>query len=677
MQGSRPNFVLLLGLDLTRPVTDAAVEEAIVRFKTQLARDEKNPRRAAKAAENRRLLPELQQVMRDPALRERESAEARAALEKAADDALAEARFYAAKGYLTPREFDELATRYAPRGVTREALERVCAHIRIQEQPTPSDQEDALPPDQREALERWMADQNFPFRSLYDFLGLAPSSTREELLARIEQKERENLQAVDPTPELLAQRPLCALCRRIFEDEAGVRRYRSYYNGHPLPRLSHMICGQGAANGGFVSATMRQMFIQYAMQQEGLTGEEATDLVERVCRAEGFRVEYAAPAPKPSAPPPEAGPAPMPRPTPAPAPKPAPTPVPEPAPAPRPAPKPTPPVEFSEDDLPELPPLAFGQLPELPKLTFPCSTEEDYFVERMIDAIRRQSDEPQEVEKGLQHLRERYAGSPKVQMLLLSFEAGCGVNMEELYLSDRDITGCPSWQGAYAANPWNREFLLLAAAYSRRNAREKRVSTPAALAVTAGFAALFCLRILPDAAEWMKNINASFLYMVVYLWPVLLHSLSMGLCTRLNRRPGRAPGILRFAFCGGLWGFVAYHGFRAQQSLTVGWVVAFLAFLVFFGALAFCLAMPGIFVSGSSRIAVPKRSRMTALGGIALLCVLAILLKASVLLAVPALVVIAVLILAVIAGIMARSLLAIPCVIIVLGCISELLKLLR
>lgn len=66
-------------------------------------------------------------------------------------------------------------------------------------------------------------------------------------------------------------------------------------------------------------------------------------------------------------------------------------------------------------------------------------------------------------------------------MLLLSFEAGCGTNMEELYLSRTDITKCPSWQGAYAANPWNREFLLLAAAYSRCNARGKMLCIPTAL----------------------------------------------------------------------------------------------------------------------------------------------------------------------------------------------------
>ena len=677
MSESRPNFILLLGLEMSSPITDDAVEEAISRFKTQLTLDEKNPRRAADAAERRRLLTELQQVMRDPSLREREMAAAHTALKSAADDAFAEAQVYAAKGFLTPKEFEALADRYASRGISRQALEKLCSRIRIQEQPDAPVKEESISPDLREALERWLEEQNFPFYSLYDFLGIEPPCTQEVLLSRVEQKEREILRAVDPTQELLAQRPLCALCRRIFEDEDGVRRYNNYFNGHPLPRLSLMICRQGMTNGGFVSAAMRQSFIQYAMQQEKLTEEQAAYLVDRVCRAEGFRVELPAPTPAP-----QPSPAPAPTPAPVPTPPPAPKPVtpPEPKPAPDSAPPPPPAEEFNEDDLPEIPTLKFGQLPEMPKLTFPCSSESDYYIDRMIDAMQRQSDEPQEVKKGLRHLRENYSFSPKVQMLLLSFEAGCGTNMEELYLSGTDITKCPSWQGAYAANPWNREFLLLAAAYSRCNARGKMLCIPTALAVTAFYAALFWLRVLPRTEEWMKNINDSFLHMVAFLMPILPYSLSMGLCSRLDRQSGPLPNILRFVYCGGLWGFAAYHGFSSQTSFSFGWVVGFLAFLIFFAAFAFTFAWPGLFVSGKSLIAVPHRSQMMALIGIVLLSVLAFFLKESVLLAFPIPVLIAVLILSVVTGIMAFSvqfLLVLPYVILVIGCVSELVKILR
>ena len=86
MSENRPNCILLLGLEPRSDWTDEQVEDAIARFKMQLIRDEKNPRRAAKAAENRRLLPELQQVMRDPARRAEEAVAARAALQRAADD---------------------------------------------------------------------------------------------------------------------------------------------------------------------------------------------------------------------------------------------------------------------------------------------------------------------------------------------------------------------------------------------------------------------------------------------------------------------------------------------------------------------------------------------------------------------------------------------------------------
>ena len=80
-----------------------------------------------------------------------------------------------------------------------------------------------------------------------------------------------------------------------------------------------------------------------------------------------------------------------------------------------------------------------------------------------------------------------------------------------------------------------------------------------------------------------------------------------------------------------------------------------------------------------SLIAVPRRSQMMALIGIVLLSVLAFFLKESVLLAFPIPVLIAVLILSVVTGIMAFSvqfLLVLPYVILVIGCVSELVKIL-
>ena len=71
---------------------------------------------------------------------------------------------------------------------------------------------------------------------------------------------------------------------------------------------------------------------------------------------------------------------------------------------------------------------------------------------------------------------------------------------------------------------------------------------------------------------------------------------------------------------------------------------------------------------------------MMALIGIVLLSVLAFFLKGSVLLAFPTPVLIAVLILSVVTGIMAFSvqfLLVLPYVILVAGCVSELVKILR
>lgn len=167
--------------------------------------------------------------MRDPSLREREIAAAHTALKSVADDAFAEAQAYASKGFLTPKEFEALADRYASRAFRGRRWRSSAPASGSRSSRMLLSRMESISPDLREALERWLEEQNFPFYSLYDFLGVEPPCTQEVLLSRVEQKEREILCAVDPTQELLAQRPLCALCRRIFEDEDGVRRYNNLF----------------------------------------------------------------------------------------------------------------------------------------------------------------------------------------------------------------------------------------------------------------------------------------------------------------------------------------------------------------------------------------------------------------------------------------------------------------
>ena len=506
---------------------------------------------------------------------------------------------YTAKGFLTPKEFEDLVNRYAPRGVSREALQRLFSGTAIHPPQPFSPLQPAQPYPQREELERWLEEQNYPYLNLYEFLGVQPPATPEELLARVEQKDREILQAVAPTPELLAERTLCAICRRTFADAQTLAGYNLYFYGHPLPQISIMVCRQGYANGGHITSAMHQALIRSALQTYSgeINTEDAALCVQRVAEAEGFRLD-----PLPAAPA-------LPQPGPAP---PAPRPLAQPAPPPAPA------GEFREEDLPELLPLPFGRMPEMPPLVFPSYPAQDVQVDRVYEVMKLASQSETDHRENLEFLLQRFPQHPKVLLLQLSFEAGTGVRMEELYTSSLDITQCPSWQQAYAANPQNREFLLLAAAYSRRNAREKKLSAPVALAVTAGYVLLFVLRIVPHLTEWMNRLNTSFLHMVVFLWPVLPHSLSMGLCTRLNRQGSRLPGVLRILFGGGLWG-VAYQVVRSQRVFSLSWVAGFLAFLLFFGVLALSDAVPGLAVIGRSRIAVPQRSRRAALGGIVLL----------------------------------------------------------
>lgn len=665
MSENRPNFILLLGLEPRSDWTDEQVEEAIARFKMQLIRDEKNPRRAAKAAENRRLLPELQQVMRDPARRAEEAVAARAALQRAADEAYQEAGIYTAKGFLTPKEFEDLVNRYAPRGVSREALQRLFSGTAIHPPQPFFPLQPAQPYPQREELERWLEEQNYPYLNLYEFLGVQPPATPEELLARVEQKDREILQAVAPTPELLAERTLCAICRRTFADAQTLAGYNLYFYGHPLPQISIMVCRQGYANGGHITSAMHQALIRSALQTYSgeINAEDAALCVQRVAEAEGFRLD---PLPAEPAPP---------QPVPAP---PAPRPLSQPAPPPAPA------GEFREEDLPELLPLPFGRMPEMPPLVFPSYPAQDVQVDRVYEVMKLASQSETDHRENLEFLLQRFPQHPKVLLLQLSFEAGTGVRMEELYTSSLDITQCPSWQQAYAANPQNREFLLLAAAYSRRNAREKKLSAPVALAVTAGYVLLFVLRIVPHLTEWMNQLNTSFLHMVVFLWPVLPHSLSMGLCTRLNRQGSRLPGVLRILFGGGLWGVVAYQVVRSQRVFSLSWVAGFLAFLLFFGVLALSDAVPGLAVIGRSRIAVPQRSRRAALGGIVLLAVLSVLLWPRLLLAAPVPVLFLMLALAVAGGGFIlyrlehrsgflRFLAVVPSIILIIGCVGDLI----
>lgn len=309
----RPNFFELLGLDPEKDAGWTAIETRIREMKSTWARDRTmgSPKKRQEAKRNLDLLKEIEKVLADPAAR-RQEAEAARRLRRAARETLEKdlaswVELLKASGRCRLEQFEKLCSQFASAFSEAELRQRLgAAGVRMVE------------PKPRERLDRNTAEDlrrklhMLKLASLYEYLGLPPTSPAEALRAKAEAIYKENLNLGRTDATASAQNDLFGPAKIVFSSEAEKRKYDNELILTAFENLDDQIGLAGA--DGVLSAQEFELLIRLAVER-GVPEVDAFDLLEERAIKEGWRVEAvpSGPAPGPSpagGPGPSAGPAP-------------------------------------------------------------------------------------------------------------------------------------------------------------------------------------------------------------------------------------------------------------------------------------------------------------------------------------------------------------------------------
>ena len=219
------NYFILLELPFDPPESDTnKINEAIAKKQAQWSRDQSNPVKKAKASEYLAALEDMKKVMLDPATRKQEAAKAKQIKDSKAKELEAKLSLYRAKGdQLSEKDLKQLVKVFGAFGFTADEIKKKFGSgHKKQEKIDPSE---VLDKTQARNVQNFMQQLDMKNKTLYDFLGLAPSSSCNQLCEVADSMKKKILAKGDKTGRDNAVQSLCGLCVVIFKDAASKRKY--------------------------------------------------------------------------------------------------------------------------------------------------------------------------------------------------------------------------------------------------------------------------------------------------------------------------------------------------------------------------------------------------------------------------------------------------------------------
>lgn len=223
---TRPNFFILLGLD-PDAVWDQSTFEKVLREKRhEWSRQSTGvARKALQAQQNLALIPKIQEVMEDPALRAQEARDALEERKSQQQDELAQFErqlaFFNAREQVEQADIDTFIADYQHLLPAAEIRQRISVKAA---QLAPTQQKKAQPLDKavyKSITERLAFLQK---STLYDLLELPANSATKELFAAAEQLYMQ-LVRLSPSADTTAKIELAGLARYVFKTEEMRARY--------------------------------------------------------------------------------------------------------------------------------------------------------------------------------------------------------------------------------------------------------------------------------------------------------------------------------------------------------------------------------------------------------------------------------------------------------------------
>lgn len=282
------NYFILLELPFDPPESDTSkISEAISKKQAQWSRDQSNPVKKAKASEYLAALEDIKKVMLDPAARKQEAAKAKQIKESKAKDLEAKLKLYRAKGdELSEKDLKQLVKVFGAFGFTADEIKRKFGSGRKKTEKI--DPSEVLDKTQARNVKNFMQQLDMRDKTLYDFLGLAPTSSCSQLCEAADAMKKKILAKGDKTGRDNAVQSLCGLCVVIFKDAANKRKYDNYANLTKYGAVNDAIDELALGNQKRIEPKMKESLIDIAVGQYRLSVSDASVYINHYCEYMGY-----------------------------------------------------------------------------------------------------------------------------------------------------------------------------------------------------------------------------------------------------------------------------------------------------------------------------------------------------------------------------------------------------
>jgi hypothetical protein len=332
----RENFYILLNLSVEHPETDPKkIEQIIKKKQSEWSRMRNHPSKGIQAQQNIGMIAEIRKVMLTPQLREKEADEARKILREkkkkqySGIDRHLDIRM--SKGFITDEEVKKLAQHHhiseaeiyqRLQKKETQRYEEIDKHIRMQMKKgyiteneisklskihnldeaivrrrikgpiknTGAVKVTAKPLDQ--SIEKVIQDnlRVIGKSSLYDFLGLPPDASIEQLYQTAKNKEATVLQIRKKNAVASASGILAGQCISIFKNEKGRASYDATLSRVPLEELKADI--EVAGMDGTIRAEYFNILVKRGIDL-GMDPDEASNYIQKYCKHRNWEIEKA------------------------------------------------------------------------------------------------------------------------------------------------------------------------------------------------------------------------------------------------------------------------------------------------------------------------------------------------------------------------------------------------
>ena len=282
------NYFILLELPFDPPEGDNnKISEAISKKQAQWSRDMSNPVKKAKASEYLAHLEDIKKVMLDPAARKQEAAKAKQVKDSKAKELDAKLKLYRAKAdTLSEKDLKQLVKVFGAFGFTADEIKkRFGSGSKKEEKIDPSE---VLDKTQARNIKNFMQQLDMKDKSLYDFLGLAPTSSCNQLTEAADAMKKKILAKGDKTGRDNAVQSLCGLCVVIFKDAANKRKYDNYVNLTKYGAVNDAVDELALGNQKRIEPKMKESLIDIAVAQYRLSVSDASVYINHYCEYMGY-----------------------------------------------------------------------------------------------------------------------------------------------------------------------------------------------------------------------------------------------------------------------------------------------------------------------------------------------------------------------------------------------------